>query len=101
MKEERILQVLGEVDEKYIAEAAPSRRTRKKPILRKLIIIAACLTMFLALTAMAYAANLFGLRDLLLPLISDSSQNANAENTTISLTGYQGSPEWQDRKSVV
>lgn len=95
MKEERILQVLGEVDEKYIAEAAPSRRTRKKPILRKLIIIAACLTMFLALTAMAYAANLFGLRDLLLPLISDSSQNANAENTTISLTGYQGSPEWQ------
>lgn len=95
MKEERILRVLGEVDEKYIAEAAPGRKTSKKPVLRKLIIIAACLTMFLALTAMAYAANWFGLRDLLLPLISDNSQNADAENTTIGLTGYQGSPEWQ------
>ena len=43
MKEERILHLLGEVDEKYIAEAAPKETPKKKPVLRRLMIVAACL----------------------------------------------------------
>lgn len=34
MKEERILQLLGEVDEKYIAEAAP-KETQKRSLFCK------------------------------------------------------------------
>lgn len=49
MTEERILQVLGEVDEKYIAEAAPKENKRKKPILRRVMIVAACLCLLLSL----------------------------------------------------
>lgn len=93
MKEERIIYILGEVDEKYIAEAAPDRTGSQLPIVKKLLIVAACLALLLALTAAAYATNLFGLRDLLLPLISESSQSA--DDGKISLTGYQGSPEWK------
>ena len=93
MKEERIIHILGEVDEKYIAEAAPDRTGNQASIVRKLLIVAACLALLLALTAAAYATNLFGLRDLLLPLIGESSQSVS--DGRISLTGYQGSPEWK------
>ena len=57
MKEERILQVLGEVDEKYIAEAAPKEAKRKKPILRRLMIVAACLALLLTLGCAAVAVS--------------------------------------------
>lgn len=93
MKEERILNVLGEVNEKYIEEAAPGKRKRRGRISRMLIIAAACLGLLLAMTAVAYAANWFGLRDLLLPPITDNTQKENKAH--ISLAGYQGSPEWQ------
>ena len=63
MKEERIIYILGKVDEKYIAEAAPDRTGNQLPIVKKLLIVAACLALLLALTAAAYATNLFGLRD--------------------------------------
>lgn len=95
MKEKRILRALGKVDEKYIEEAVPCKRTGRKYIWRKLAIIAACLSLLLALSAVAYAANWFGLRSLLLPIITGTSSNTDGENAAISLTGYQGSPEWQ------
>ncbi|MBO5340912.1 MAG: hypothetical protein J6A62_07945 [Oscillospiraceae bacterium] len=57
MKEERILRVLGEVDETYIGEAAPREIQRKKPVLRKLIIIAACLGLLLTLGCAAVAVS--------------------------------------------
>ncbi len=57
MKEERILRVLGEVNEKYIAEASPKEVKRKTPILRKLIIAAACLGLLLTLGFAAVAVS--------------------------------------------
>ena len=95
MKEKRILSVLGQVDEEFIAEAAPGKTMSKKHIWRKVAIIAACVCLLLALSIVAYAANWFGLRDLLLPVVSGGSMNMGKEEATISLTGYQGSPEWQ------
>lgn len=93
MKEERILRVLSEVDEKYIAEADPTQRTRRKPVRIKALLIAACL--LLALTLIACAANWFGLRDLILPVITEGSQNGDEDQGKIGLTGYRGSPEWK------
>lgn len=55
MKEERILHLLGEVDEKYIAEAAPKETPKKKPVLRRLMIVAACLGLLLTLGCAAVA----------------------------------------------
>lgn len=57
MKEERILQLLGEVDEKYIAEAAPKDPPQKKPVLRRLMIVAACLGLLLTLGCAAVAVS--------------------------------------------
>jgi hypothetical protein len=46
MKEEkRILNVLGQVDEKYIDEAAPGKKANKKPAWKKWTSIAACLAL--------------------------------------------------------
>lgn len=57
MKEERILQVLGEVNETYIAEAAPKEIRQKKPVLRKLMIVAACLGLLLTSGCAAVAVS--------------------------------------------
>lgn len=57
MKEERILRVLGEVDETYIGEAAPREIRRKKPVLQKLIVAAACLGLLLTLGCAAEAVS--------------------------------------------
>lgn len=94
MKEERILRLLGQVDEKYIAEAAPNKKRGRKHFGRKLAVVAACLCIVLGISVVAYAANWFGLRDLLLPIITGTSINTE-EDAKISLAGYQGSPEWQ------
>ena len=56
--------------------------------------IIACLVLMLSLSIVAYAANWFGLRDLLLPFINRSS-SIEEESSTIGLSGYQGSEEWQ------
>lgn len=57
MKEERILHLLGEVDEKYIAEAAPKETPKKKPVLQRLMIVAACLGLLLTLGCAAVAVS--------------------------------------------
>ena len=54
----------------------------------------ACLVLMLSLSIVAYAANWFGLRDLLLPFINRSS-SIEEESSTIGLSGNQGSEEWQ------
>lgn len=94
MKEKRLLNVLGQVDEKYIAEAIPNK-SRRKHSYKKLAIIAACLCLLFGLSIVAYASNWFGLQDLLLPDISGTSPEENGEDGMIGLSGYQGSSEWK------
>lgn len=94
MKEKRLLNVLGQVDEKYIAEAIPNKNRRKRGY-KKLVIIAACLCLLFGLSIVAYASNWFGLQDLLLPDISGTSSEENGEDGMIGLSGYQGSSEWK------
>lgn len=92
---ERIIRALGNVDDRYIEEAAPKKRNRKHLTHRKLIVLVACLVLMLSLSIVAYAANWFGLRDLLLPFINQSYSVEKEESTTIGLSGYKGSKEWQ------
>lgn len=92
---ERIIRALGNVDDRYIEEAAPGKKNRTHLSYRKLIVLVACLVLMLSLSIVAYAANWFGLRDLLLPFINQSSSVEEEESSTIGLSGYQGSKEWQ------
>lgn len=94
MKEERILTVLGQIDESYIQETDPGRPWRHPRLRTRAILLAACLTALLALTAAAYTANWFGLRDLLLPR-GEQPPAGGSSSMTISLAGYRDSPEWQ------
>lgn len=90
----RIIRALGNVDDRYIAEAAPGKKNRTHLSYRKLAVLVACLVLMLSLSIVAYAANWFGLRDLLLPFVNQSSF-IEEESSTIGLSGYQGSEEWQ------
>ena len=90
----RIIRALGDVDDRYIEEAAPGKKNRTHLSYRKLAVLVACLVLMLSLSIVAYAANWFGLRDLLLPFINQSS-SIEEESSTIGLSGYQGSEEWQ------
>lgn len=90
----RIIRALGNVDDRYIEEAAPGKKNRTHLSYRKVIVLIACLVLMLSLSIVAYAANWFGLRDLLLPFFNQSSSTAG-ESSTIGLSGYQGSEEWQ------
>lgn len=90
---ERIIRALGDVDDRYIEEAAPGKKNRASISYKKGILIVASLVLMLSLSIAAYAANWFGLRDLLLPFITPSS--SIEEKSTIGLSGYQGSAEWQ------
>jgi hypothetical protein len=95
MKEKRMLNVLGQVDEKFIAEAAPGKTMSRKHIWWKVAVAAACVCLLLALPIAAYAGNWFGLRDLLLPILTGDSTDVEEESAAISLVGYKDSPEWQ------
>lgn len=65
MKEEkRILNVLGQVDEKFIAEAAPGKRANKKPAWIKWTSIAACLTLVAVLGVGALQGGWFSSNDI-------------------------------------
>lgn len=90
----RIIRALGDVDDRYIEEAAPGKKNRTHLSYRKLAVLVACFVLMLSLSIVAYAANWFGLRDLLLPFINRSS-SIEEESSTIGLSGYQGSKEWQ------
>lgn len=61
MKEERILNVLGKVDEKYIKEADPEvKAKRKAPVWTKWVAMAACLA--LLVVSVPYIANIVTLK---------------------------------------
>lgn len=92
---ERIIKALGNVDDRYIEEAALGKKNRTHLSYRKLLVFAASLVLILSFSIAAYASNWFGLRDLLLPFINQSSFIEEEENNIIGLSGYQGSPEWQ------
>ncbi len=107
MKEERILRVLGEVDEKYVAEVDLVQRHRKKSVRVKILLIAAC--MLLALGLVACATHWLGLWNLLLPQklevtpsIQNDPEQKPYEVDAISLSGFADSPEskataqWQE-----
>lgn len=65
MKEEkRILNVLGQVDEKFIAEAAPGKRANKKPAWIKWTSIAACLALVAVLGVGALQGGWFSGNDI-------------------------------------
>lgn len=91
---ERMIRALGDVDDRYIEEAAPGKKNRMHLSYRTRIVLVASLVWMLSLSIVAYAANWFGLRDLLLPFINQSS-SIEEESSTIGLSGYQGSAEWQ------
>ena len=95
MREERIMRALGDVDDRYILEAAPVRNNVKYVLWKKLVYIAASIVLLVSLSAVAYAANWFGVRDLLLPFINRSNSTEMKKNDRIGLSGYQGSAEWQ------
>lgn len=65
MKEEkRILNVLGQVDEKYIDEAAPGKKANKKPAWKKWTSIAACLALVAVLGVGALQSGWFSSNDI-------------------------------------
>lgn len=86
---------LGNVDNRYIEKAASGKKKRTHLSYRKLLVLAASLGLMLSFSIAAYAGNWFGLRDLLLPFINQSSFTEEEENNLIGLSGYQGSAEWQ------
>ena len=84
------------------------RMRKNHTILRKVIVLAAALALLTALAATAYAADLFGLRSLLLPPSEPSQRTGWPQvsdpeigedpyiiqgNDAISIQGYVGSPE--------
>ena len=100
MKEKRVLSVFGQIDEKFIAEAAPGKTMNKRRGWRSMTIIAACVCLLVSLSIVAYATNLFGLRDLLLPMgQTDQTNNEHMqifpEHPRLSLSGYMNTPESQ------
>lgn len=95
MKGERIIRALNNVDDDYILEAMPGRRAIRHISWKKVVCVAACLILLIVLSTVAYAANWFGMRDLLLPLTNQSYLGETEETDIIGLSGYQGSAEWQ------
>lgn len=64
MAEKRILNVLGQVDEKYIEEAAPGKRANKKPIWMKWGTMAACFALVAVLGIGALQGGWFSSNDI-------------------------------------
>ena len=81
MKEERIINALGQVEEKFIAEAAPGKQSRGKQSLWKLAALAACL--LLAVTAGV----------LLIPGLSENRIRPTAEVPTEQSTSSPRQPD--------
>lgn len=91
----RIIKALGDVEARFIEEAVPEKKSISYLAWKKLACVVVCLIFMLSLSVVAYAANWFGVRDLLLPFIKHSFSAEQEENSIIGLSGYQGSAEWQ------
>ena len=104
MKQQRILDMLEHIDERYILEAAPSLRDRRSSMPRKagrtLLIAAVIVSLFAALCAVAYAAGWFGLAQRITEPAEPTSVSLIIGEETpvegyISMNGIAGSPEAQ------
>lgn len=109
MKQQRILDMLEHIDERYILEAAPALRARRSSGPRKagrtLLIAAVIVSLFAALCAVAYAAGWFGLSARLTeaPSYTEAAASAPASQEPVetgvaaggylSMNGIAGSPE--------
>lgn len=109
MKQQRILDMLEHIDERYILEAAPALRVRRSSGPRKagrtLLIAAVIVSLFAALCAVAYAAGWFGLSARLTeaPSYTEAAASAPASQEPVetgvaaggylSMNGIAGSPE--------
>ena len=104
MKQQRILDMLEHIDEKYIIEAAPALRARRSSAPRKagrtLLIAAVIVSLFAALCAVAYAAGWFGLAQRITKPAEPAGVSLIIGEETpvegyISMNGIAGSPEAQ------
>lgn len=104
MKQQRILDMLEHIDERYILEAAPALRARRSSRTRKagrtLLIAAVIVSLFAALCAVAYAAGWFGLDQRITQPVEPTSVSLIIGEDTpvegyISMNGIAGSPEAQ------
>lgn len=104
MKQQRILDMLEHIDERYILEAAPALRARRSSGTRKagrtLLIAAVIVSLFAALCAVAYAAGWFGLAQRITQPVEPTSVSLIIGKDTpvegyISMNGIAGSPEAQ------
>lgn len=104
MKQQRILDMLEHIDERYILEAAPALRARPSAGPRKagrtLLIAAVIVSLFAALCAVAYAAGWFGLDQRITEPAEPTSVSLIIGEETpvegyISMNGIAGSPEAQ------
>ena len=102
MKQQRILDMLEHIDERYILEAAPALRDRRSSMPRKagrtLLIAAVIVSLFAALCAVAYAAGWFGLAQRITEPAEPTSVSLIIGEETpvegyISMNGIAGSPE--------
>lgn len=104
MKQQRILDMLGYIDERYILEAAPAARARQarspSKAGRTLLIAAVIMSLFAALCAVAYATGWFGLAQRITEPEEPTSVSLIIGEETpvegyISMNGIAGSPEAQ------
>ena len=111
MKQQRILDMLEHVDERYILEAAPALRARRSSGTRKagrtLLIAAVIVSLFAALCAVAYASGWFGLSARLteapaateavasFPASEEPGETGAPAGGYLSMNGIAGSPEAQ------
>ncbi len=102
MKQQRIMDMLEHIDERYILEAAPALRDRRSSMHRKagrtLLIAAVIVSLFAALCAVAYAAGWFGLAQRITKPAEPTSVSLIIGEETpvegyISMNGIAGSPE--------
>lgn len=102
MKQQRILDMLEHIDERYILEAAPALRDRRSSMPRKagrtLLIAAVIVSLFAALCAVAYASGWFGLAQRITEPEEPTSVSLIIGEETpvegyISMNGIAGSPE--------
>ena len=52
----RIIRALGDVDDRYIEEAAPGKKNRTHLSYRKLAVLVACLVLMLSLSIVAWTS---------------------------------------------
>lgn len=87
MKATELAILMGNIDEKYIEEAASHKPLR----IRKVLLVAAVICMLTALSGVAFAADWFGIRSLIMTAPAEEQELPD----TITLAGYVDTAEFQ------